>query len=874
MNKQVKKIIAALLSICMVIGGMNYIPSTAKAADTPTNVANNRGNYTFMTSNANTQKEGFLYVENGFTAINCCNENLGNGNNLLGKTATTEEVAVYVDLGKDYDISNAKIYQGSTNAKFYDSYCKNYSIYYSTEQVTAENSGNVTWNLAGTCTNGSIYNGAKRKSAENASADGDEITFGTVYTARSVKIVFDKESCMGTGTDGGNTGITGTVSLLSIRVYGTVHVEETTTPEETTHLGQEPKTMKVLFVGNSMTYYNTLCKGVESFANAQGKNIQCEASTVGGTNLIYHSNWTDGTVSKIKTGDYDVVILQDIVGSFDGDNLMEGATSLVKMIKEANPDTRVLFYMPWPVKGSLTGEDSLLPYFTYNYIKTARTLGASLAPAGEAYYELYNKYTDVEWYVADEKHPHAIGTFVSNCSVYYALFPEAERVVINDENQAEVNAIINAHREYSNDAERQYDKNLLDDISKYAYERTRAVQPSIEDTTGKTKYTSVAGEYNEVATVVEKSAFSKENGNIAVGCSAYASSEENVNHAAGKATDGITDGDNRWESKQGSDDAWIYVDLGAVKNIDKVGFIWEGAYAKKYQIQVANTLSDPMVEEDWTTVETVTASSAKTVQIDLESGTSGRYVRMKGITRGTDYGYSFYEMGVWESQPEETYNVSVDGNTTAVVAGIKYKLGDAKYGYYSDGKMYPAGYEFTVNADVSFTAVKELKVSVTEGAGIKMTTPTGLRFRAIITSDNMKAVEEQGLLTNPDEAVIKAGMLITTNDLYGGNDSELSLTSTYDKFNIVNSGWFGTVGTYCGAIVNIGEENYTRRFIARAYVTVTYVDGTSVTIYSGMTGARSIKEVAEMVKNTEKEYNSLKTEQKQLIDLFAAARES
>lgn len=1054
MNRQVKEIIAALLSICMVISGINYIPSTAKAADTLTNVANNRGNYTFMTSNANTPKEGFLYVGNGFTAINCCNENLGNGNNLLGKTATTEEAAVYVDLGKDYDISNAKIYQGSTNANFYDSYCRNYSIYYSTEQVTAANVGNVIWNLAGTCINGSIYNGAKIKNAENVSASGDEIIFGTVYTARSIKIVFDKESCMGTGTNGGNTGITGTVSLLSIRVYGTAHVEETTTPEETTTgkleettsesgeqdntlyasynddlalksshsavkgyassnlrngskvpvsvnnltngnttgtnyiianttggdtnpwfavdlgsvqdinkvtiipgadavtypnaypinykiqvasetmdissaagietlawvtvatvtdgelaaksvtfprknaryvrilvdtyadycslyelsiyqtddrylLGQEPKTMKVLFVGNSMTYYNTLCKGVESFANAQGKNIQCEASTAGGQNLIYHSNWTDGTVAKIKTGNYDVVILQDIVGSFDGDKLMKGATDLVKMIKEANSDTKVLFYMPWPVQGSLTGEASLLPYFTYNYIKTARALGASLAPAGEAYYELYNKYTNVDWYVADEKHPHAIGTFVSNCSVYYALFPEAERVVIDDENQAEVNAIINAHREYSNDDAKQYDAKLLDDISKYAYERTKAVQVAVEDVSGKTKYTSVAGEYNEVDTVVEVSAFSKVNGNVAVGCSTYASSEISTNHAAGKATDGITNGDSRWESNHGSDDEWIYVDLGSVKHIDKVGFIWEGAYAKKYQIQVADKLSSPMTEDDWKTVETITASSAKTVQIDLESGTTGRYVRMKGVTRGTTYGYSFFEMGVWEE-----YKVSVDDKINYVEPESTYKLGDAKYGYYSDGKMYPAGYEFTVNKDVSFTAVKELNVSVTEGAGIKMTTPSGLRFRAMITSDNMKAVEEQGLLMNPDEAVIKAGMLITTNDLYGGNDSELSLTSTYNKFNIVNSGWFGSVGTYCGAVVNIGGENYTRSFIARAYVTVTYVDGTSVTIYSGMTGARSIKEVAEMVKNTEEEYNSLKTEQRQLIDIFAAARES
>ncbi|WP_302625743.1 discoidin domain-containing protein [uncultured Eubacterium sp.] len=830
MKKIMRRIISAMLCVCLLAGGLYYAPLISQGADTLKNVANGRNGYTFMTSNANTPREGFLYVGNGFSAINVCNENLGNGNNLLGITATTEEAAVYVDLGKNYDISSALIYQGSTNANFYDSYCKSYNVYYSGEQVSAANAGNIEWSLAGSCTKGTIYRGAKIKNAENVSDSGDQITFESTYTARSVKIVFEKAACMGTGTNGDNTGTTGTVSLLSIRIFGNEKPEETTTinekPEETTTgegdttlfgshtddlalktnhsevkgyassnlrngamapvsvnnltngnttgtnfiiantdggdktpwfavdlgkvydvnkviltpgadgqyinaypisyqvqvaaetegvtnasdiekltwrtvaqvrdgklasksitfprsntrfvrilvesyadycslyelsvyetddsrlLGEEEDIMNVLFVGNSMTYYNTLCKVVESFAKEQGKIIQCKASTQGGKNLIYHSTFSQ-TVSEIQSGAYDVVILQDIVGSFDGEKLIKGAATLNDMVKEYNPEAKVILYMPWPVKGELTGNNSKLPYFTYNYIKTARELGAMLAPAGEAYYTLYETYPDVAWYCDDEKHPHAIGTFISACAVYYALFPDAGKVAINDSNQRAMNEIINSNIAYSGDAAVQYDAKLLNDISSYGYYYTHAVREAVADITGKTKYTSVAGDYYDAddeidktglkevtGTEVDAEVFSKENGNIAVGCNAYASNER---QKASYATDGNKG--TRWETDY-ADPQWLYVDLGSRKKIEKVGFIWEGAYAQKYYIQVSDDA------ENWTTVSMVRAASAKIVQITLEEPKEARYVRMIGTRRGTQYGYSLYEMGVWETIEE------------------------------------------------------------------------------------------------------------------------------------------------------------------------------------------------------------------------------
>ena len=224
-----------MLSLSLVFGGLVFSAPKNVSADDPNILAShNRANYTWMTSNANNANEGFCGVGSGFSAINAVNETLTNGNNMFGTTASTDEVAIYVNLGADYDLSSMKLYQGSTNDNFFDSYCTNFSFYYSTEVVNSTNQGadsTMHWVKAGECNTGTIYSTAKIKNATDISSTGDSIVFNNTCTARSVKVVFDKESCMGTGTNGNNVDKVGTVSILSLRVYGVEHQEESSSEE-------------------------------------------------------------------------------------------------------------------------------------------------------------------------------------------------------------------------------------------------------------------------------------------------------------------------------------------------------------------------------------------------------------------------------------------------------------------------------------------------------------------------------------------------------------------------------------------------------------------------------------------------------------------
>ena len=657
MKKSIKKIFACVLSMALAFSGVNASYQNTKAAET--NVVNGKNSTTYLPSNANNGNEGFLYVGNGFSAINVCNENYGNGNNLLGKTATTDEVAVLVDLQGSYKLSSVKLYQGSTNANFNDSYCKSFKVYYSTEQVTKDNKGEIQWELAGNCDNGTIYNGSNIKinTAEDVSDSGDTVTFDeTAQNAKSVKVVFDKEQCMGTGNESGS-GTLGTVSLVSLQVYGE-KVEETTdeSQKETSTTTSTSETGKgddgatdILFIGNSMTYYNTLCNVVQELAKYYGHNIKCTAATNGGQTLISNAKY-DNVLSAIKKGGHDIVILQDIVGSFDGDNLMTGVDTLKGIIRQYNPGAKLMLYMPWPVKEKLTGENSKEPYFVQNYIKAARTYDATLAPAGEAFYQAYENGYD--YYVADNKHPMPLGTFVSATSIFYALYPEETVKTFNETDQTKLSEIINNNIAYSNAQKTTYDLEQLNFISNASYNASHNVIDAVADKTGKTKYESVAGSYTDpdegidtseaietMGETVDNSAFTKSNGNIAIGCTSKASSGN-----ANLAFDGNTG--TRWESEK-EDPQWIYVDLGEEKEIDKVGFVWEGAYASKYYVQISDN------GEDWKTVAVVRASNAKTVSIDLGKTYKTRYVKMLGTKRGTIYGYSIWEMAVWEHEKTE-----------------------------------------------------------------------------------------------------------------------------------------------------------------------------------------------------------------------------
>jgi fibronectin type 3 domain-containing protein len=122
---------------------------------------------------------------------------------------------------------------------------------------------------------------------------------------------------------------------------------------------------------------------------------------------------------------------------------------------------------------------------------------------------------------------------------------------------------------------------------------------------------------------------------LALGRVTTASSIQNTGTPAANAVDGDTT--TRWSSAF-SDPQWLQVDLGATHTISQVVLVWENAYAKAYQIQVS---TDGV---NWTPVHATTAGPGGTETLNV-TGT-GRYIRVYGTQRATQYGYSLWDFQV------------------------------------------------------------------------------------------------------------------------------------------------------------------------------------------------------------------------------------
>jgi hypothetical protein len=124
--------------------------------------------------------------------------------------------------------------------------------------------------------------------------------------------------------------------------------------------------------------------------------------------------------------------------------------------------------------------------------------------------------------------------------------------------------------------------------------------------------------------------------NLALNKPATSSSTENGSFPASAAVDG--NAGTRWSSAF-SDPQWIQVDLGSTQSICQVVLQWETASGKAYQIQTSNDGAA------WTTIYSTTTGPGGTETLSVTG--SGRYIRMYGTARNTQYGYSLWEFSVY-----------------------------------------------------------------------------------------------------------------------------------------------------------------------------------------------------------------------------------
>ena len=123
--------------------------------------------------------------------------------------------------------------------------------------------------------------------------------------------------------------------------------------------------------------------------------------------------------------------------------------------------------------------------------------------------------------------------------------------------------------------------------------------------------------------------------------SATASASERGDLSAAAAID--HDETTRWSSGF-TDNQYLTLDFGKTVPINRVHIDWENAHATQYLLQVSDD------NATWTTIKSVDNSQGGSEDWPGLTG-QGRYLRMQGVTRSTQYGYSIFEIQAFSGTP-------------------------------------------------------------------------------------------------------------------------------------------------------------------------------------------------------------------------------
>lgn len=172
----------------------------------------------------------------------------------------------------------------------------------------------------------------------------------------------------------------------------------------------------VLFVGNSLTYSNSLPEMVRALALAAGDTLRVGVAAYPDWSLEEH--WTGGAArSAIRGGGWEIVVLQQGPSS-----LPESRALLIDYARRFAGEIRVAgaapaLYAVWPSLARSADFDRA----SESYRLAADEVDGILLPAGEAWRAAWRENPDLPLYAADGLHPSVLGTYAAALVVYARL---------------------------------------------------------------------------------------------------------------------------------------------------------------------------------------------------------------------------------------------------------------------------------------------------------------------------------------------------------------------------------------------------------------------------------------------------------------------
>ncbi len=243
------------------------------------------------------------------------------------------------------------------------------------------------------------------------------------------------------------TSSTPAVSGIIPETYDTKEESNDTAKDET---GGNTK-MKVLFLGNSLVYYNNMPLIFESLTKSSGKDVFVDSVTQGSATMSLFADKTTGigasAYSKLTNEKWDYVIIEPSRRITPYENtVLEAEIAAAKVLSDLAKaaGARVLLYSVWGNNdGSLTvykatsaTDTQQLQTESITHMKHTAFMrsasekvseaigGAAIIDAGYAFENVMSKNPEINLYDPDLRHPSLEGSYLVACTIFSTIYGE------------------------------------------------------------------------------------------------------------------------------------------------------------------------------------------------------------------------------------------------------------------------------------------------------------------------------------------------------------------------------------------------------------------------------------------------------------------
>ncbi len=190
--------------------------------------------------------------------------------------------------------------------------------------------------------------------------------------------------------------------------------------------------MKILFIGNSYTYFNDLPKVFEALANENGRDVTAYSVTKGGRHLyenLLPNETTQRLDALLSEHSFDILVLQEqsFFALVDEEKFCSAAGELSRKVSAP----RTVMYCTWGRKTGATllaergwCSEGMTDMLHEAYSRCADKIGADISPVGLCFREITFSHDDTELYTKDKSHPSALGTALAAIVHYATVFGE------------------------------------------------------------------------------------------------------------------------------------------------------------------------------------------------------------------------------------------------------------------------------------------------------------------------------------------------------------------------------------------------------------------------------------------------------------------